>query len=361
MPLDPALPVIDCDIHPGPGKDNPLDPFVPENIREALRQGMGSLKGHAYANPFGVTRRDANCHDPKQVAIELLDRYNLAYGVLQPPGMSVSIIHNIDVANAMATAWNDWTINTWLAADDRYLGSVAVNMNDPPAAAKEIRRVGSHPRMVQISITAESIRLYGNRSYFPIYEACQEMDLVVCLHPGSEGAYNSSTPVGRPASYFEWHTGVPSAFMAHLISITAEGVFEKFPKLQFLFTEAGVAWFPHVMWRMDKNFKALRSAVPWLKRLPSEYMLDRVKFTTQPLEETTPENQLAMFNMIHAEKTLCFSTDYPHWDFDAPDLVVPRKAPPELKQRVLYENAAELYGLPTLAETQAARELATAK
>jgi predicted TIM-barrel fold metal-dependent hydrolase len=209
--------------------------------------------------------------------------------------------------------------------------------------------------MVQVSVTDEALRLYGHRSYFPVYEACQELGLAFCLHVGGEGAYNSSTPVGRPSSYFEWHTGVPLTVMAHLISMVAEGVFEKFPGLKLLLTEGGVSWFSHVMWRMDKNFKALRSTTPWLKRLPSEYMIEHVRLTTQPLEETENADQLlAMLNMVHAEKTVCFSTDYPHWDFDAPDVVFPRKIPVELKQRILYENAAELYGLPSLAETEAA-------
>jgi len=348
MPVEPILPVIDCDIHPSPSKDLPLEPFIPEDFREALRQGMGSNKSHAYANPFGVTRRDVNCHDPVKVAADHLDRYNIAYGILQPPGMQVSIIHNIDVANAMAVAWNDWQINTWLAADKRYRGSVCCNMNDPPAAAKEIRRAGKHPQMVQISVTTEALNLYGRRNYFPVYEACQEMGLVFCMHVGGEGSYNSSTPIGHPSTYFEWHTGVPVTCMSHLISIVAEGVFEKFPKLNVMFTEGGVGWFPHVMWRMDKNFKALRATTPWLKRLPSEYMIDHVRFTTQPMEETTPENQLNMLTMIHADKTLCFSTDFPHWDFDAPDVILPRKIPPELKKRILYENAAELYRLPSI-------------
>src|SRR3954471_15734715 len=157
MPIDPSLPIIDCDIHPSPSKENPLETFIPKDIQEALRQGMASLKSHAYVNPFGVTRRDANCHDPKKVGEELLDRYNVAYGILQPPGMGVSLIHNIDVANAMAQAWNDWTINTWLAADKRYYGSLAVNMNDPVAAVKEIHRVGDHPQVLQISITGEAV------------------------------------------------------------------------------------------------------------------------------------------------------------------------------------------------------------
>jgi len=48
--------------------------------------------------------------------------------------------------------------------------------------------------------------------------------------------------------------------------------------------------------------------------------------------------------MMHAEETLLFSSDYPHWDFDNPRQVF-REAPDALRKRIYSENAAEFYGL----------------
>jgi predicted TIM-barrel fold metal-dependent hydrolase len=55
--------------------------------------------------------------------------------------------------------------------------------------------------------------------------------------------------------------------------------------------------------------------------------------------------------MMHAESTLCFASDFPHWDFDDPTRAFPRRMPLELKERIFYRNAAKIYGLPTLEET----------
>jgi predicted TIM-barrel fold metal-dependent hydrolase len=348
-----AIPIIDCDVHPT-AQSRPVEKYIPAEFREAMRQGMGSQPGQGYSNPFGVQRRDAACDDPAQVTHDLFDRYGIAYAVLQPPGLSVSLTVNIDIGTVKARAWNDWQAAEWLAADDRYLASVCLNMNDPEAAVKELRRAKAlHPRFVQVIVCGESSDLYGHRRYWPIFEACEELGLPFALHPGAEGALRSSTPVGRPSGYFEWHSGIPMTFQAHLISMVCEGVFEKFPGLRLVLVEGGIAWLAHTMWRLDKNFKALRSTTPWLKRAPSEYIVEHVRLTTQPLEEPDdPDQLLQVFEMISAHKTVCFASDFPHWDFDDPRRVFPKKMSADLRRRIFYDNAAELYGLPPLEETR---------
>lgn len=340
--------IIDCDIHVYPNPECPLEPFIPERFRQAIAQNQNSSPGHGYANPFGVNRRDLEAATPADVVRLHLDPLGITYGVLQPqPGYAVGLIHSIDVANALAQAVNDWQIATYLEADPRFLGSVCINLADPRAAAAEIRRVGAHPQMVQTITCGETLHLLGHRSYDPIYEACCEMGLVFAVHPGAEGSLNSSTPVGRPASYFEWHNSLSLTYQAHVGSLVAEGTFEKFPSLHTMLVEGGVSWLAPLLWRMDKNFKALRSTVPWLKEAPSAYVLRHCRLTTQPVEEPeNPEHLLQLYAMLKADRTLCFSTDFPHWDFDDPRRAFPSRLPAETKQRILYDNAAELYGLP---------------
>jgi len=337
--------IIDCDVHCAPNAADPFERFLPANYRAALEQNMYSAPRPGYANPFGVNRRDVSHETPEDIAHNHLDRYGITYGVLQPsPTMYLSLNHSIDIGNALCRAANDWLIASYLEHDPRFLGSICINTNDPKAAAEEIRRMAAHPRMVQVIVPGEAAFLYGHRFYHPIYEACEETGMVFALHPGVEGAYRSSTAIGRPSTYFEWHVSLSQVFMAHASSLVLEGTFEKFPGLHVLLTEGGVGWLPHLLWRMDKDFKALRSTTPWLKQEPSAYVFEHIKMTTQPMEEpANPRHFMAMLEMVHADQTLCFSSDFPHWDFDDPVRALGSQMPEPLKERLLWGNAYELY------------------
>jgi predicted TIM-barrel fold metal-dependent hydrolase len=39
-----------------------------------------------------------------------------------------------------------------------------------------------------------------------------------------------------------------------------------------------------------------------------------------------------------------FSSDYPHWDFDNPFVILPGSTAADLKRRILRDNAMALYG-----------------
>lgn len=122
---------------------------------------------------------------------------------------------------------------------------------------------------------------------------------------------------------------------------------ERFPKLKMVWVESGLAWIPFLMQRLDHEVLMRPSEAPGLKRLPSEYMKE-MWYTTQPMERTNMELLEATMKSFNAETQLLYSSDWPHWDWDAPSTIT--RLPflsEQAKRNILGLNAARVFNLPT--------------
>jgi uncharacterized protein len=363
-----ALRTIDCDVHPHL-KDGlkTLGPYLPKAWRrrllgdvslgwatEVYASQLSLPKNDIYINPVGSMRRDAFPEDgsvpgsdPELVVRQLLDGCDVGRAVLMGGNVfGLGALPDPDAAAVIASAYNDWLGEVWLDHDPRFRGALVVAPQDAQLAAAEIDRLGDRPGIVQIFLPLMQV-LMGERHYYPIYAAAERHGLPIALHPNSvDGIYQKAATLagGVPTYYVEWHAALTQVFQANVISAACHGIFERFPGLKVVIAEGGVAWLADVMWRLDKNWQALRDEVPWVKRLPSEYIVDHVRFTTQPfLEPSKPEHLWTMLEIVHGERTLLFSSDYPHWDFDNPLQALDR-VPESMRERIRGGNAIELYG-----------------
>jgi uncharacterized protein len=233
----------------------------------------------------------------------------------------------------------------WLELEPRLRGSITVPYADGDLAAAEIDRHAGDHRFAQVLLLVRTHEPLGKRRYWKIYEAATRNNLPIGMHFGGAGG-GPFTGAGWPSFYFEDHGGMPQAFQAQLISMVFEGVFERFPTLKVVLTEGGFGWAPSLMWRMDYLWEKLGEDVPHLSKRPSEYVREHVWFTTQPMEEPSkPRQFLQLLDQLQMNDRLMFATDYPHWDFDAPDRAFPTRLPEDLKEQFLRENAHSLYRL----------------
>ena len=359
--MPPKHTVIDADIHPT------MDPkrvaeYLSEPWKGRYRSGNRGPGTLGYWNSAGFIQGDAITDDgdyiansPETLSKLYFDTHNLEFGILN----SESAIH-IGVGPeqaygaALLSAMNDVLVNEWLPVDPRFRGSINVGPSDPILAAEEIHRLGDHPGMVQVMMGSGARVPYGQRYYHPIYEAAVAHNLPVAIHPGNEGVGISGPPnaAGYPSSYMEWHTTLVTSYISHLVSLITEGVFQKYPDLIFVMVEGGISWLPPLMWRLDKNWKALRLQTPWLEAKPSEYIQKHIRLTTQPVEEPdNPQHLKSMLEMLDTEHMVMFSSDFPHWDGDSVDFAA-RQFTKEQRPRVLSETARETYNLgPSATQT----------
>ncbi|HEX4216389.1 MAG TPA: amidohydrolase family protein [Candidatus Dormibacteraeota bacterium] len=354
--------LVDCDIHNTVPGLPALFPYLSEHWVEY--GGESAFKGPVEAAypgnaPTTVAPMWRNGAAPPGTSLELLrsqllDPLDIGCGILNC-SYGADSIRNPDTACQVAAAVNEWQVAEWLDPEPRLRASVVVPSQLPAMAAKEIERVGRDRRFVQVLLPVRSAAPYGNRNFHPIFEAAQRMGLAVALHFGGAPG-GPPTSSGWTSHYLEDYVGMAQVFQTQLLSLIGEGVFDRFPDLRVVCVEGGFTWLPAMLWRIDKVWKGLRRDVPWVRRPPSEYVAEHIRFTTQPLDLPGSADQVGeVLGAMPAERLLLFSTDYPHWHFDGLDEAVPAALPAALRPAVLAGNATAFYRLD-VAMTQGDRE-----
>ena len=344
--------IVDGDIHNELPSENALLPYLPAEWHEYHRRfGLRGYPGHVYprVNP-NAARTDAwppNGDPPGSnlpfMREQLLDKWDIEYGILNC--LVNTGTRNLPYAAARASALNDWQVAEWVEPEPRLRASIVIPAEDGARAAAEIDRVGDDPSFVQVLMTVRTAEPHGRSRYWPIYEAAQRHGLPVGIHFGGH-AGNPVTGVGWPSFYIEDHTGMSQSFQAVVTSLVCEGVFEAFPDLQVVVIEGGFAWLAPLLWRLDRSWAKLGNEVPHLKRPPSESIREHLWITTQPMEEpNNPRHFHQVLDHLGMNDRIVFATDYPHWDFDAPDQAFPVRLAPDLERAIMGENAHRLYRL----------------
>jgi hypothetical protein len=238
---------------------------------------------------------------------------------------------------------NKWLVDEWLNKEKRLRGSIVIPYENTPASVAEIERVAGDDRFIQVLFMSRTAEPMGQRRYWPIYEAAQAAGLPIGVHAFGYGGW----PVaggGWPSYYTEEMTGHAVSCQSLLTSMVFEGVFERFPELKMVLTESGFAWLPSLAWRLDKIFERQRDELSHLKRKPSEYIREKVWFTTQPMDE--PERRKHLTDIIEwiGWDRLIFATDYPHWDWDDPRWALPIRPSEEQRRMLFRDNARAVWG-----------------
>lgn len=345
--------IIDCDVHHQFDEPSVLFPYLPRNYVENIKDFGPMMPNLGHTNVPGKGARtdlwvdtDVNpATQPSVCSTKHLDIYDIEVGILTGGPYFTAVHPDPDYAAAYCRAFNDWTFDTWISQDSRFRGSIQIAPQDPALAADEIRRLADRPEFVQVLMPAGARLPFGNRFYHPIYAACEEVGLPLCVHFGGEGAGIAAPPTaaGYPTYYLEMRMARPQIAMAHTVSLICEGVFEKYPNFQFLFVEHDVFWVPGLLWHMDGDWKGLRDYTPWVKKLPSEYVRSNIRFGSQPLPDTPSKADLERFlEWIRADEVLLFASDYPHWDWDEPKTFL-AGFDATLRDQIMFENARRFY------------------
>jgi predicted TIM-barrel fold metal-dependent hydrolase len=220
--------------------------------------------------------------------------------------------------------------------------------------------------------TCDWIKPLYDPAYDPIWELCQELGVVVNAHSGTGGPVYQKAPAMPLVHFLE----IPFYSQRPLAYMILGGVFERFPNMKFVLTEAGCAWIPGMLEHLDGLMASIRgNAVGEMRfdgesvppRSATEYFHQNCYVgTSQP---TPADIKAAVGGPVGIDRVM-WGSDYPHEEGTHPFTrehlrQVMGALQPDQVQQILAGNAATLYNFdlealrpaadkfgPTVAEIQ---------
>jgi predicted TIM-barrel fold metal-dependent hydrolase len=294
--------------------------------------------------------------------VKMMDRFGIKMATLYPNlnFVDVSIHAAVDDPEFQLECirvYNDWLLD-WIAPHkDRFIPLACIPYWDIPAAIAEIERCADLGFKGLVSTGTphrppHNCSFLADRIWDPMWRAAEVAGLSIAFHVGGGdvSSFLSADRLDVEGSNILSARAGTTSFLDNSIAITDllfSGVLPRFPDLKFVAVEAGLGWVPFVMEAADTSFwKAkVRSAHPEFVDLPSDYFRRQV-YTTVWFEKISPF-YIERFGSDH----ILFETDFPHSVcLDEAQL---RRAvdtnfvdvTQETKDRILWKNAVDLYGL----------------
>jgi uncharacterized protein len=333
--------IIDAAVHPTIS-DRELRELMPPPFRYLPFAGperyLFPVPGGEYVDGARESVAEAAASDPERVARVVCEEGGSDLAILVP--LTRGMQQDVDLGSAICAAINTWQSERWLP-DSRLRGSIRVNPQDPVGATAEIERWAGDPRFVQVAVPAQSLQPYGQRPYFPIWEAAADHGLPVHLRLDAAAAVEFwPTAVGYPTHYSEFATMQPLPAITHVISLIAEGVMEKLPDLKIVCGDGGADLLGPTLWRFNKSWRGLRMEAPGAARPPSDYIHPRVRFLWHRWEgPSDPQKRSAWGEACKSEMLTMYAGNYPFWDYATPADAERLGVTP----KVISDNALEFY------------------
>ncbi len=290
----------------------------------------------------GIEKTPSN--EPRDVTLSRrwMDAMGVDIAMLFPtPMLGLGAFPIFEIELQWARAYNRWLVEQILPHEPRLRTMLYLPFNNPEACYQMIQDFGDKPGVAGFMVTAGHKQAVHDNAFMKTYAALEERGLPLAFH----GGYDWEDGMFRTMNRFISVHALGFVFynMVHCINWIINGLPERFPKLNIIWMESGLAWIPFVMQRLDNEYAMRSNEAPSLKMKPSDYMR-KMYYTNQPMEADDLAALEVTFSMINAKTQLLFASDYPHWDFDSPSVVYDLPfLDDEAKRNILGENARRVF------------------
>jgi predicted TIM-barrel fold metal-dependent hydrolase len=284
-----------------------------------LNAVVGRPKDQLNPDPIRFADMRPGCYDPKARAADMAAD-GIHASVLFPtlPRFSGTLFLEFkdkELAHECVRAYNDFVIDEWCPAGPpgMFVPTVITTLWDPVLAAAEIRRCADRGARA-LSFPENTVPLglpsYWTDHWNPVWDACQETDIPLCLHIGTSGQVPQPSPDAPDALSF---SVLQVGSIMSSVNLMMSPVCRNYPGVKFVFSEGGIGWVPNALERADRMWLRHRHYTGLDETLPSEIF--RRSMYLCMIEEPVC---LRYRDDIGVDRIM-WECDYPHTDTTWPD------------------------------------------
>jgi predicted TIM-barrel fold metal-dependent hydrolase len=360
MAVQIATRIIDGDGHLIEDMDGIMS-HLPSPYKEIAKHGGGLFPPldhlHSAKAMEVPPQRDGRPTNPGPEGwLDFLRDAGIEWTVLYPTNaLAYGKIVSLDYAVAVCRAYNDWLYATYVKRDPRFRGMAIIPMQDPPEAAKELRRVvkelGFYGAMLPTNGLAQPL---GSKQYWPVYEEANRLGCVLSIHGGCHDRFG----MDHMNMYVPVHAlGHPWGLTFNCANIIYNGIFDRFPKVRIAFLEGGIAWLLLLLERLHASHETHFQYIPPGEfgvregEDPAKYIKDLIKNERFYMGIETEELTMPFALKIVGNKPFLYSSDFPHevtlasCKHDIQELMESDEITADDKAALLWRNAETFYQL----------------